>query len=428
VRPYQVSPAIRLTVLGALSGLAAGAVVLSFRWLVEWSQSLFLPGRQLGNYEALAAWAILTLPLLGGLILGLLFERFPHPLRQVGVVHVVQQLRHSGRPALPIPNAVVQFLAGALAIVSGQSVDREGPGVHLGAATGTVVGWTSDDADTFTLTAAGAAASIAAAFNTPLAGVAFVIEVLGVRYRVDRFIPIMTASVAGALVGRAAYGPDPSFSSADVVIGHLSELPLLALLGLIIGLLGALFVSVTEHVRRRTDQWRPSVAFTLAGLITGMVGLFYPQVLGVGYDTLDGILTGRLVGPLLAGLALAKLLTTAVSGGLRIPGGLIGPSVVIGGAVGAFLGDVFPTLMPFPIGNPGFYATVGMLAMMSAVLRAPMAAMLALLELTGTSAILFPGMTAVVAADLVVRQLLGMDSVFEHLRRLAQPSEPNEET
>jgi CIC family chloride channel protein len=91
VRPYQVSPAIRLTVLGALSGLAAGAVVLSFRWLVEWSQSLFLPGRQLGNYEALAAWAILTLPLLGGLILGLLFERFPHPLRQVGVVHVVQQ-------------------------------------------------------------------------------------------------------------------------------------------------------------------------------------------------------------------------------------------------------------------------------------------------------------------------------------------------
>jgi H+/Cl- antiporter ClcA len=107
---------------------------------------------------------------------------------------------------------------------------------------------------------------------------------------------------------------------------------------------------------------------------------------------------------------------------------LIGPSVVIGGAVGGFLGGLLPTLVPFPIGNAGFYATVGMLAMMSAILRAPMAAMLALLELTGTSAILFPGMTAVVAADLVVRQMLGMDSVFEHLRRLAQPSKANEET
>jgi len=427
VRSDQIPPAVRLTVLGALTGLAAGAVVLCFRWLVEWSQSLFLPGGQLGNYESLPAWAVLVLPAGGGLILGMVFERLPESLREVGVVHTVQQLRHTGRPALPIPNAVVQFLAGAFAIVSGHSVDREGPGVHLGAATGTLVGWTSDDADTFTLTAAGAAASIAAAFNTPLAGVAFVIEVLGVRYRVDRFIPIMTASVAGALMGRAAYGPEPSFSTAHVVIGDLSELPLLALLGLITGLLGALFINLTERVRRGTGQWRPSLAFPLAGLITGAVGTVYPQVLGVGYDTLDNILSGRLVGPLLAGLALAKLLTTAVSVGLRIPGGLIGPSVLIGGAIGGCLGELFPALAPFPTGNTGFYATVGMLAMMSAVLRAPMAAMLALLELTGNTAILFPGMTAVVTADLVVRQLLGMDSVFEHLRRLSQPSETDKE-
>ncbi|MCG6861473.1 MAG: chloride channel protein [Chromatiaceae bacterium] len=414
---------IRLTFLGALVGVAAGAVVLAFRWLIEAGQMRFLPDGSLGNYEALPHWAILALPAGGGLVLGLIFDRLPQHLRAVGIVHIIQQLRHTGRPDLPLANAVVQFLAGSFAIVCGHSVDREGPGVHLGAAAGTQVGRKSEDAETFTLTASGAAAAIAAAFNTPLAGVVFVIEVLGVRYRVDRFIPIITASVTGALVSRAAYGATPSFSiGSELNMGSLYELGLLALLGFVIGLMAVAFTTLTERASSFTCEWRPSIAFTTAGLLTGLIGLAYPQILGISYDTLDGILNAHLTGGVLIGLALGKLIATAVSIGLRVPGGLIGPSLVIGGAMGGLLGSNIQYLA-LNTGSESFYATIGMIAMMSAVLRAPLAAMLGLLELTAEPNIIFPGMTAVVCADLVARQMLGKESVFEHLRRLTNPND-----
>jgi chloride channel protein, CIC family len=411
---------IRLTFLGAVSGLASGVVVLAFRWLIETAQVGFLPDGTLGNYEGLPNWAILVLPVSGGLVLGLIFERLPQHLRAVGIVHVIQQLRHTGRPDLPLGNAVVQFFAGSFAIICGQSVDREGPGVHLGAAAGTQVGRRVEDAETFTLTACGAAAAIAAAFNTPLAGVVFVIEVLGVRYRVDRFIPIITASVTGAIVSRAAYGATPSFViGSDLSMGSLHELWLLALLGLLIGLLAVVFTSLTERTGALTREWRPSLAFTVAGLVTGLIGQVYPQILGISYDTLDGILDAHLMGGILGGLMLGKLVATSVAIGLRVPGGLIGPSLVIGGATGGLLGSYVQGL-ELDTGSESFYATIGMIAMMSALLRAPLAAMMALLEMTAKPSIIFPGMTAVVCADLAARQMLGRESVFEHLRRLTR--------
>ena len=417
------SELVRLTMLGAITGVTAGAVVLAFRWIIEILQTGFLPDGILGNYEALPALAVLLLPVTGGFVLGLLFERLPAELRGVGIGHVIQQLRHTGRPKLPLSNAVVQFCAGAMAIVCGHSVDREGPGVHLGAASGSLVGRYSADADSFTLTAAGAAAAIAAAFNTPLAGVVFVIEVLGIRYRVDRFIPVITASVTGALISRAAYGATPSFSVSKLVMGSLYELLPVAMLGLMTGLAASAFITLTEWVARQTWSWRPSLTFTLAGLFTGLIGLAYPHVLGVSYDTLNAILHNHLAGTVLIGLIIGKLIATAVSVGLKVPGGLIGPSLVIGGAMGGVMGMLVHSLWVQGSGSESFYATVGMVSMMSAVLQAPLAAMFALLELTADPNIIFPGMTAIVCADLLARQLLGKESVFEHLLRLGRREE-----
>jgi H+/Cl- antiporter ClcA len=417
------SELVRLTLLGAITGLSAGGVVLAFRWLIEVSQMAFLPHGILGNYEALPAPLVLGLPLAGGLLLGLIFERLPAALRPVGIVHVIQQLRFAGRPKLPLANALVQFFAGAIAIVCGHSVDREGPGVHLGAAAGSLIGGFSKDANAFTLTAAGAAAAIAASFNTPLAGVVFVIEVLGVRYRVDRFIPVVTASVTGALISRAAYGATPTLAVSHLEMGSLYELLPVALLGLLTGLTAAAFIGLTEQVGKFAQGWRPSVSFTLAGLITGLIGLVYPQVLGVSYDTLNDILNNHLAGGMLVGLVLGKLIATAISIGVKVPGGLIGPSLVMGGALGGVMGMVVQNLMVFESGSESFYSSVGMIAMMSAVLQAPLAALFALLELTADPNIIFPGMTAVVCADLIVRQLFAKESVFEHLRRLTDREE-----
>ena len=411
------------TFWGALSGLLAALTVLAFRWVIEDGQRLFLPDGTLGAYELLPAWAILLLPVLGGLILGWLFERIPPASQAVGIIHVLRCLQRPAQTKLPLSNAWVQFFGGAFAILCGQSVDREGPGVHLGAAMGNGLGrWLGIRAiDPYTLTACGGAASIAAAFNTPLAGVAFVIEVLRVPYRVERFIPIIAASVMGAIASRARYGDSPAFHVPDLHTGSLFEFSLLGGLGILIGILAVLFVSLTEQVARNTQNWRPILAFGCAGSLTGLVGLAYPQVLGISYDTLDAILAHRLEASLLLGLVLAKLLTTSVAVGLRVPGGLIGPSLVVGGAAGGLVGLMAPLWVQFPLGSESFYAVMGMVAMMGAVLQAPLAALFALLELTAVPDIILPGMTVVVTADLVARQLFIRGSVFEHLRRIPAP-------
>lgn len=416
---------VATTLLGALTGGVAATAVLAFRWLIEDGQQLFLPNAQLGGYELLPSWAVFALPLLGGLLLGWVFERLPPDAREVGIMHVLRRIKRPGRSLLPVRNALVQFFAGSFAIVSGQSVDREGPGVHLGAAAGNLLGRRigAGSVNVYTLTACGAAASIAAAFNTPLAGVVFVVEVLRVRYRIERFIPIIAASVIGAIISRARYGHSPAFSVPDLAMASLSEILLLAGLGVLIGALAVAFIVISERVAQASQDWRPIRAFGLAGLVAGTIGLAYPQVLGISYDTLNAILDNHLTAQLLAGLVIAKLLATAIAVGLRVPGGLIGPSLVIGGAAGGVLGILLPGWVSFSTGPEGFYAAIGMVAMMGAVLQAPLAALTALMELTGDPDLILPGMTAVVAADLVARQALGRESVFEHLRQLAERRE-----
>ena len=178
-------PLFRIALLGAVTGLMAGLLVTLFRFSIEMSQALFLPDGRIGNYEALPDWLRLLLPAGGALLLGIVYEQLPVGMRSVGIVHLLNFMRFR-KQSLPFSNAMVQFFAGVLAIVSGQSVDREGPGVHLGAANAALLGRKlrlSEDED-YLLAAAGGAAAIAAAFNTPLAGVIFVIEVLRVRYAI----------------------------------------------------------------------------------------------------------------------------------------------------------------------------------------------------------------------------------------------------
>jgi len=416
---------IATTLWGAATGALAALVVLAFRWVIEDGQRQFLPEGELGAYELLPGWAVLALPLAGGLVLGLVFERIDPPLREVGIVHVLRRLKRPGRSTLPPGNALVQFFAGAFAVVCGHSVDREGPGVHLGSAVGNLLGRRigASGVNIYTLTACGAAASIAAAFNTPLAGVVFVIEVLHVRYRIERFIPVIAASVIGAIISRARYGDSPAFAVGTLQTGSLYEYFLLIALGILLGVLAVAFVSAADRIAHVTRNWRPLPALTCAGAVTGLIGLAYPQVLGVSYDTLSAILDNRLGAQLLVGLMLAKLLATAVAVGLRVPGGLIGPSLVIGGAAGASVGVIAPDWVSFATGSESFYGTMGMVAMMGAVLHAPLAALFALLELTADPQIILPGMTVVVTADLVARQLLDRESVFDYLRRQADERE-----
>jgi H+/Cl- antiporter ClcA len=197
--------------------------------------------------------------------------------RTVGVVHVLNYLRFR-KQKLPFADAVVQFFGGYVAIITGHSLDREGPGIHLGAANAAIVGWSVklNEDEYYLLALAGAAAAIAAAFNTPLAGVIFVIEIFRVRYAANYIIPIIVASSIGAIISRIIYGSSPSFEVPALSIGSLAELPIIMLMGLLIGIIAATFISLLGHTARLTLNWRPLIGFPLAGLVTGVLAQWSP--------------------------------------------------------------------------------------------------------------------------------------------------------
>ena len=413
---------VRLTLLGVFSGMVAGLAVLAFKGAIELGQSLLLPQEQSGNYEGLDPLWRLVLPITGGLLLGLIFDLVSAKHREVGVVHVLRRLHTPGKEHLPAANLFTQVGGGIAAIVSGHSVDTEGPSVHIGAASASQIGqrMQSSAEESHTLAACGAAAAIAAAFNTPLAGVVFVIEVLKVRYEVSRFLPIIVASVVGAVISRLLLRDEPTFSVPLLNLESHWELPNLILLGLVAGVLAIGFISWCELVALRTRAWPNSLSFALAGLVTGVLALWTPQIMGTSYDTLNRLLasTDDLGLGLVVALMLTKLVATGTAVGLRVPGGVIGPTLVVGGALGSVLGVLFGLFDPMDTASPAFYATVGMAAMMGASLRAPLAALTALLELTGNPHIILPGMLAVATAELTNRLALGKESVFEALMRI----------
>ena len=406
----------RIALLGAVTGLMAAVLVTLFRQCIEISQTLFLPDGRVGNYEALPDWLRFTLPVGGALLLGLAFERLPASIRSVGIVHLLNTMRFR-KQSLPFANAVVQFFGGVVAIVTGQSVDREGPGVHLGAANAALVGRKMhlDEGEDTLLAAAGGAAAIAAAFNTPLAGVIFVIEVLRVRYAVNNIIPVIVAAVVGAVISRLVYGESPAFAVPALSIGSLGELPIVVIMGLGIGIIAAGFIRASEQVARYTLSWRPLFAFMLAGVTTGVLAQWSPAIMGVSYDAVDRIFHNQTGLQALVLLLLAKLVATAVSVGVRLPGGIIGPSLITGGAVGGIAAMMVSHSLPQLQGSTSFYAMVGMVAMMGATLRAPLAALVALMELTGNLNIILPGMIAVVIAEITTRALVGDLSAFTAL-------------
>jgi len=408
---------LRLTLLGALSGVLAGLVVLAFRSAITVGQQWLLPPGPSGNYEALPSWARIALPVGTGLLLGLIIDRLPREAREVGVVHVLRRLQTLSPRRLPAANMLTQFFGAVVAIVGGHSVDREGPAVHIGAASASFVGQrlhvTAEE--DITLVACGAAAAIAAAFDTPLAGVVLVIEVLRIRYQVSRFLPVIVAAVTAAMISRLLNLTEGSFTVSPEYLGNTWEFGNLLLLGIGTGLLAVLLIGLVEVVAKATLRWRASLSFALAGLITGVLALWTPQIMGTSYDTLDRLLQSQ--GDLLLVLTLiaTKLVASGCAVGLRVPGGVIGPTLFIGGAAGSALGLALFALTPGQTASPGFYATVGMAAMMGATLRAPLAALTALLELSANPNIILPGMLAVASAELITRLLRGQKSIFDVL-------------
>lgn len=398
-------------------GFLAAVGALLFRGLIECMQSLFWPDGPglMAQIRAAPWWQILLVPTLGGLIAGPIITFFVPEARGPGVPEVI----HSVTARQSTIRHRVTFLKGlvsSLLLAAGASVGREGPIVQIGSSVGSSVAQLFDLSPELRrlCLACGAAAGISATFNAPITGAIFAMEIILLNIEVSHISHIVIASITGSVLSRIFWGDFPAFRIVDFALANYHELFAYLILGLLAGVVSILFVRsvlAAEHVfdRLPVPGW---LCPALGGLLLGCLALQVPQVMGVGYDTVNAALEGSL--PLQVGLLLlvCKITATALCIGSGMSGGIFAPSLYLGAALGTVTGHVLNTFWPSLGLNPAFLALAGMGAVVSGTTLAPITAIVTIFELTLHSQIILPLMIACISATLVVRLLFGV-SIYE---------------
>lgn len=407
-----------LCLLGAATGGLAGAAIVVLYGLI---QAIQLPlfavfDDHQATFMASGVPFRLAAPILGALALGLIVE-WRHKALENGIVHVIERLMYY-QGLLPLRAALVDLGASAISIATGQSVGREGTAVHAGAFTGS---WLArrlslPNNSVRTLVGCGTAAGIAASFNTPLAAVIFAMEVVMMEYTIAGFAPIILAAVTGSLVTLNLPSVHPALTGATEHF-HAAELPAMTAMGLLLGILGGGFTRAVGQIVPRLAKIRVSLRMTLAGLVTGTLATIYPQIMGLGFETVNRALDGDYDATMSLGIGMAKLVATLFAVAATIPGGVILPMFVSGAALGSAFGSAAAGVLPIPVSGPGLYALLGIGAMMAAVLQAPLSALVAVLELSGQTNMVLPGMLVIIAALVISRRIAISDSIFRLLLR-----------
>lgn len=407
----------QLTLLGLVIGVATGLIIVVFRSTV--AAPFFLSLSENGeNFEALSSLNRTVLIMSGALIAGAILQWLGKYRSQLSVAHVLDRL-HNHQGKLPKTNMVAQFLLATICLITGQSVGREGPAVHLGAGVASQLGqWLRLPNNSMqTLIGCGVAAAIAACFDTPMAGVIFAMEVIIMEYTIIGFVPVILASVMGTAVSKLLMTNPNDFIVGTTNMNSLLELPYMAVISLVIALCAGCYIrlnTLAMSIKKIPVFFR----VLLAGALTAIVAHWVPSIMGLGYDTVNATIAGQVAISGLVIIALAKLTVTPIVIGLGMPGGLIGPSLVIGACVGGIMGGIAQSLFPSLGIDPGFYVVLGMAGMMAATLNAPLAALVAVLELSYNPHIIFPAMLMIVVACLLCRQLFKVEGIFiEQLKK-----------
>lgn len=402
---------VKLISAAVVIGLAASVLSIAFREAIGVVQFIAYGFMDEDSWRLFADqpwYVILLVPTVGGLIVGRYIHWTLPGGRPVGVAQVMEaSALRGGRMSLKV--GLHGAAANVLSLGAGASAGREGPVVHLGA---TVGAWAAarlglKPGGARVLLGCGVASAVAAAFNAPLAGVFFALEVVIGHYAISALAPIVAASVVATAVTRTAYGAYPAFQLSPYEIGSYWEFPAFAILGAVTALAAILFmrsVPLVEraHERIGAPRWlRPA----LGGFALGLIALAFPQVLGVGYGATTSVLNMEFGFAFLIGLAVAKTAATAITLGSGFGGGVFSPSLFLGAVIGGAFGVVAGLAVPGVVAPDGdifagerAYALVGMGAFAAATLGAPISTILMIFEITTDYAMTTAVMVAVVAS------------------------------
>lgn len=372
----------------ALVGVGAGVVAVLFRGLLAGADAL---------RNMLVAWAQMApiwgwlLPMLfsaaGATAAIALVRRYAPETSGSGIPHLKAVL-HRLYDLAWFRVLFFKLVGGVLAIGSGLALGREGPTVQMGGAIGDGIARRLhvSNRDRLTLTAAGAGAGLAAAFNAPLSGLVFVLEEMQRDFRPAVFGAAFVAAAAADVVTRLASGQVPVFSVPDYPVPPLAALPAFAVLGCVAGGLGVLFNRCLLATLNWTARFRGPVVLGIGaavGAASGLVAWFSPLAVGGGHALAETILAGHIAFGLIPIWFFLRFGLTVASYGTGAPGGIFAPLLVLGAVIGLAVGQITHMVTPLVVPQPAVFAVVGMAAYFTAIVRAPLTGVVLILEMTG---------------------------------------------
>ncbi|MDG1430802.1 MAG: chloride channel protein, partial [Paracoccaceae bacterium] len=386
---------IRFWVLALFVGIGGGLSAVSFRLGLEELQA-WLYGvphvNVLHSYANSVPWYLIVgLPIIGGLVVGIILHRFTDDGRVRSVADVIEGAAiKDGR--IEHKEGWASAMASLITLSSGGSSGREGPVVHLAAV---IASWISHKAKVNGVTGrdlmgCAAAAAVSASFNAPIAGALFAMEVVMRHFAIRSFAPIVIASVSGTVINRLWFGDVTEFTIPQAnMLEFYVELPAFAILGLCSGIVATIFMMALY----RADDWGGFVQKTLriprwirpmvAGAMLGVLALFFPHIIGVGYETTSAALTGQLVFHEAVVFAVLKAVAVTITIAGRMGGGVFSPSLMLGALTGLTFGYIAVSVFPEVSGGEPLYALAGMGAVAAAVLGSPISTIMIIFEMTG---------------------------------------------
>ena len=422
------SSMFQMNILAAITGACTAILTWIFISTSEWIQGLFY-GDSLVQNSFIGSdreWLIIFVPALGGLIAGLIIEYWSKEAKGAGVPIVMEAVAFN-EARLSARKGIAKGVASAVCIGTGMSLGRVGPMVVISSTVGSEIGQRTGKTvdETRTIVGCGAASAITTAFNAPLGGVLFAIELILAELRTKSFIPIVVAAVIATTVGRSLTGDVAAFDSIpSYKLGSPVEYPFYIILGLITGFAASIFIKLLSLVEvniEKIDIIPVPMRTCLGGLFVGIIALSFPHILGNGFDVTSDLISldsenGELIKgdsfdkidieSSISGLIIfiisimaLKIIATSVSIGSGGSGGIFTPSLFIGAAIGAGMGLVLYDMDI--IGHPGAFALVGMAAFVASTTRATLTAIVLLFEMTASYEIILPLMLSCVVADAV---------------------------
>jgi CIC family chloride channel protein len=396
-----------LLVFSVAVGLGSGFGAVIFRWLIGNFRTIFFEqGHNLLQF--MGPYYVILIPAIGGLIVGPVIYLFAKEAKGHGVPEVMLAVSTLGgiiRPRV----AVIKALASSICIGSGGSVGREGPIVQIGSALGSTLGqlFKLSEEKVKILIACGAAGGIAATFNAPLAGIFFALEVILGEYGPRFFSSVVLSSVTATVISRHFLGDHPAFLVPPYEFLSVWEIPLYFIFGFLSAFTALIFIRALYKCEDIFDSWKISeyIKPAIGGLVIGLIGLYFPQIFGVGYESIELALYGKIAVKVVIILVLAKIAATSVTLGSGGSGGVFAPSLFIGAMLGEAYGKLTQLLVPSIAIPAGACALVGMGAVFAGASQAPISAILIMFEMTGNYKILLPLMITCIISTMVVRRI-----------------------